>query len=295
MLDPAPRLKGWRGGLFFNYNADAIVIIYEMETALTTDAILMALLLTLIAGLSTGIGSLMAFFTKVTNTRFLSCALGLSAGVMVYISFMELLPEAMESMEAYASGKTSMLYVLLAFFGGMGAIALIDFIVPEDENPHELHNIKTAGNGKLKRTGFMLAVTIGIHNFPEGIATFVSGLESLDIALPIVVAVAIHNIPEGIAVSVPVYHATGSRKKALWFSIASGLAEPLGALFALAFLMPIWTPAVNAVCLAAVAGIMVFISFDELLPSSEEYGHHHYAIGGVILGMAVMGFGLLLF
>lgn len=252
--------------------------------------------MTLIAGLSTGIGSLMAFFTKVTNTRFLSGALGLSAGVMVYVSFVELLPDAVESMEAAAGGKTAMLYVLLSFFGGMGLIALIDFLVPEDENPHEIHSIKEAGkNGRLKRTGLMLALTIGIHNFPEGIATFVSGLESLDIALPIVVAVAIHNIPEGIAVSVPIYHSTGSRKKALWFSIASGFAEPLGALFALAFLMPIWTPAVNAVCLAAVAGIMVYISFDELLPSAEEYGHHHFAIGGVIVGMALMGFGLLLF
>lgn len=266
-----------------------------METVLTSEAILTALLMTLIAGLSTGIGSLMAFFTKVTNTRFLSGALGLSAGVMVYVSFVELLPDAIHSMEHYASEKMAMFYVLLSFFGGMGLIALIDFLVPEDENPHEIHNINSGANGKLKRTGMMLALTIGIHNFPEGIATFVSGLESLDIALPIVVAVAIHNIPEGIAVSVPIYHSTRSRKKALWFSIASGFAEPLGALFALAFLMPIWTPAVNAVCLAAVAGIMVFISFDELLPSSEEYGHHHFAIGGVILGMALMGFGLLLF
>lgn len=266
-----------------------------METTLTTDAILVALLMTLVAGLSTGIGSLMAFFTKVTNTRFLSCALGLSAGVMVYVSFMELLPEAVGSMGHNFSEKSAMLYVLLSFFGGMGLIALIDFLVPEDENPHEIHNIHSGENKRLKRTGMMLALTIGIHNFPEGIATFVSGLESLDIALPIVVAVAIHNIPEGIAVSVPVYHSTGSRKKALWFSIASGFAEPLGALFALAFLMPIWAPVVNAVCLAAVAGIMVYISFDELLPSAEEYGHHHYAIGGVILGMAVMGFGLLMF
>ena len=122
-----------------------------------------------------------------------------------------------------------------------------------------------------------------------------SGLESIDIALPILIAVAIHNIPEGIAVSVPIYHATGSRRKALWFSVASGFAEPVGALFALLFLIPIWTPVVNAVCMAGVAGVMVYIAFDELLPNSEAYGHHHYAIGGVVTGMAVMGFGLLLF
>ena len=189
-----------------------------------------------------------------------------------------------------------MFYTLLAFFGGMGVIALIDMVVPEDENPHEFRDInRRQDGGRLKRTGLILALTIGIHNFPEGIATFVSALEGLDIALPIVIAIAIHNIPEGIAVSVPIYHSTGSRKKALLYSTLSGVAEPVGALFALAFLMPIWTPAVNAVCMAAVAGIMVFISFDELLPGAEEYGHHHWSIAGVIAGMAVMGFGLLLF
>ncbi|MCM1504885.1 MAG: zinc transporter ZupT [Muribaculum sp.] len=267
-----------------------------MEVELTFNNVAAALLLTLIAGLSTGIGSLMAFFAKHTNTRFLSFSLGLSAGVMVYVSFMELMPDAMESMLSIHQGKMGMLYTLLAFFAGMGLIALIDFMVPDAENPHEFHDIHNpSSGGRLKHTGYLLALTIGIHNFPEGIATFVSGLEGLDIALPIVVAIAIHNIPEGIAVSVPIYHSTGSRKKALVYSILSGVAEPIGALFAIAFLLPIWTPAVNAVCMAAVAGIMVFISFDELLPGAEEYGHHHLAVWGVIVGMAVMGLGLLLF
>lgn len=265
-----------------------------MDTVLTTQNILTALLLTLVAGLSTGIGSLMAFFTKTSNTKFLSGALGLSAGVMVYVSFMELMPESLEAMTDVYGDKPGTVYMLLSFFGGMGLIALIDFLIPEDENPHELHNVNGGGN-RLKRTGIMLALAIGVHNFPEGIATFVLGLEGLDIALPIVIAIAIHNIPEGIAVSVPIYHATGNRRKALLYSFLSGLAEPVGAVFALIFLMPIWTPLVNSVCLAAVSGIMVFIAFDELLPSAEEYGHHHYAISGVILGMLVMGFGLLLF
>ena len=265
-----------------------------MEPLLSTQNVLVALGMTLIAGLCTGIGSLMAFFTRQTNTKLLSGALGLSAGVMIYVSFMELMPDAIESMERAAAPKLAMLYVLLSFFGGMGLIALIDMLVPEDENPHEYHGDSNGGT-KLRRTGMMLALTIGIHNFPEGVATFVSGLESIEIALPILVAVAIHNIPEGIAVSVPIYHSTGSRKKALWFSVASGLAEPVGALFALLFLLPVWTTAVNAVCMAAVAGVMVYIAFDELLPNSEVYGHHHYAIGGVVAGMVTMGFGLLLF
>ena len=268
-----------------------------MEVILSTKVILVALSLTAVAGLSTAIGSLLAFFTKTTGTRFLSSALGLSAGVMVYVSFMELMPDAISSMtEAYGE-KLSMVYVLLSFFGGMGLIALIDFLIPEDENPHEMHLISemsNKANPKLHRTGLMIALAIGVHNFPEDMATFVSALEGLEVALPIVIAIAIHNIPEGIAVSVPIYHSTGNRKKALMYSMLSGLAEPVGALFGLLFLLPLWSPVVNAVCLAAVSGIMVFIAFDELLPGAEEYGHHHYAVGGVVAGMALMGFGLLL-
>lgn len=264
---------------------------------LTTDIVLLALGLTFIAGLSTGIGSLMAFFTKKTNTRLLAGALGLSAGVMVYVSFMELMPEALQSLMADYSEREARVVALLAFFGGIGLIALIDFLIPEDENPHELHNKMSSADigtpGRLQRTGFMLAMAIGIHNFPEGMATFVSALEGLDVALPIVVAIAIHNIPEGIAVSVPIYHATGNRRKAFAYSMISGLAEPVGALFGLVFLLPFWTPLVSAIMLAVVAGIMVYISFDELLPSAEEYGHHHFAIGGVIVGMAIMGGSLL--
>lgn len=268
-----------------------------MEMILNFDTIMLALGLTMIAGLSTGIGGLMSFFSKTTNTRFLSAALGLSAGVMVYVSLLEMMPEAYEKMAEVFEGKLGKVYVLLAFFAGMAMIALIDFFIPEDENPHEFHRKPIQGQSpqKLHRTGIMLAIAIGIHNFPEGIATFVSALDGLDVALPIVFAIAIHNIPEGIAVSVPIYHSTGSKKKALLHSTLTGLAEPVGALFAILFLLPFWTPTVGALLLAGVAGIMVYISFDELLPGAEEYGHHHYAIGGVIVGMVVMAFSLLLF
>ena len=265
-----------------------------MEMILNFDAIMLALGLTMIAGLSTGIGGLMSFFSKTTNTRFLSAALGLSAGVMVYVSLLEMMPEAYEKIAEVFDGKLGKLYVILAFFVGMAVIALIDFFIPEDENPHEFHR-QQGGQSNLKRKGLLLALAIGIHNFPEGIATFVSALDGLDVALPIVFAIAIHNIPEGIAVSVPIYHSTGSKKKALLHSTLTGLAEPVGALFAVLFLLPFWTPTVGALLLAGVAGIMVYISFDELLPGAEEYGHHHHAIGGVIVGMVVMAFSLLLF
>ncbi|MEF9923251.1 MAG: zinc transporter ZupT [Muribaculaceae bacterium] len=263
---------------------------------LSSSSIWIALALTTLAGLSTGIGSLMAFFAKATNTKFLSAALGLSAGVMVYVSFMDLIPSSLHSLASQYTPKMANLIVLLAFFAGIILIALIDFFIPEDENPHEIHIMDDKPNNpRLKRTGVMLAFAIGIHNFPEGLATFASALDGLSVALPIVIAIAIHNIPEGIAVSVPIYHATGDRKKALKYSVLSGLSEPVGALFGAMFLLPFWSPLLSATLLAFVSGIMVFISFDELLPTAEQYGHHHYAISGVILGMAIMGFGLLLF
>lgn len=259
------------------------------------DHVLLAFGLTLIAGLSTGIGGLLVWFTKKTNENFLCASLGFSAGVMIYVSFMEMIPTAIINLNGIFGEKLGMLYLLLAFFSGMGMVTLIDFLIPESSNPHEMHSIEEAKKGKnLKHTGMVVAFSIAIHNFPEGIATFTSALEGLDIAIPITVAIAIHNIPEGIAVSVPIYHATGSRKKAFWYSFLSGLAEPVGASIAFLFLMPYWTTAVNGLILATVSGIMVFISLDELLPSAEKYGKHHISISGVVAGMAVMGISLLL-
>lgn len=262
-----------------------------MQTGL--NDILLAFGLTLVAGLSTGIGSVIALIAKKTDTRFLSLSLGLSAGVMIYVSFMELMPESVALLSGIYGGKLPSLFMLLAFFAGIGLIALIDNLVPDDENPHEIHTDNDPAP-KLKRTAVMTAIAIGIHNFPEGLATFASALTDLGIALPIMFAIAIHNIPEGIAISVPLYHSTGSKKKAFWMSFASGMAEPVGALAGFLFLLPFWTPTINALLLSFVSGIMVYISFDELLPGTERFGHHHYGVCGVILGMAVMAASLLL-
>jgi ZIP family zinc transporter len=258
--------------------------------------ILIAFLLTLFAGLSTGIGSLIALIAKRTNTNFLSFALGLSAGVMIYVSFMELLPHSLEMLSDIYGERTGTLYAIFGLFGGIGLIAFIDFLVPASENPHEMHGVEDMYKRKrLKRTGIITAITIAIHNFPEGIAVFMSAANSVEVAIPIAAAVAIHNIPEGIAVAVPIYHATGSRKKAFWFSFLSGLAEPLGAVIAFFFLLPFWNETLDAIVLSVVAGIMIFISLDELLPSARKYGKHHLSIIGVVVGMAIMAGSLFLF
>lgn len=263
---------------------------------LSSPTILFAFLLTVIAGLSTGIGSLIALLANKTNKNFLSASLGFSAGIMIYVSFMEMMPQAKIELTSIFGAKLGVLYIIIAFFCGIAFISLIDFLVPKSINPHEMQSVEDSGNkSNLKRTGILVAISIAIHNFPEGIATFTSALDSLDIAIPITVAIAIHNIPEGIAVAIPIYHATGNKKKAFWYSFLSGLSEPVGALLAYLFLIQFWTPAMNGVILAAVSGIMVFISLDELLPSAEKYGKHHVSIMGLVAGMLVMALSLFLF
>ncbi|SDX31793.1 zinc transporter ZupT [Tepidimicrobium xylanilyticum] len=265
--------------------------------------ILFAFGLTLFAGLSTGIGSTLAFYTKQTDKKFLSGALGFSAGVMIYVSFIEIFVKAKESLELVYGPTKGYWITTIAFFVGIFIIALIDRFVPSEKNPHEMRDVKEMkGNGievefeseELMRMGLFSALAIAIHNFPEGLATFISAAQDPSLGISIAIAIAIHNIPEGIAVSVPIYFATGSRKKAFSYSFLSGLSEPLGALVGYLILMRIFNEKLFGLVFAAVAGIMVYISLDELLPTAEKYGEHHTAIYGLISGMVVMALSLLL-
>jgi ZIP family zinc transporter len=256
--------------------------------------------LTLFAGLSTGIGSALAFFTRSTSTRFLSVSLGFSAGVMVYVSFVEILQKAREALIPGYGEKLAVFYTVLAFFAGILLIGLIDRLIPSPENPHEIKKVEDMSkngskNPRLVRMGIFTAIAIAIHNFPEGIATFMVGLSDTSIAIPIAVAIAIHNIPEGIAVSVPISYGTGSKRRGFFLSFLSGLAEPVGALMAWFILMPFLNDTLFGFIFAGVAGIMVFISIDELLPTAREYGLHHHAVYGFVAGMAVMALSLLMF
>jgi ZIP family zinc transporter len=292
-----------------------------------------ALGLTIFAGLATGIGSAIAFFAKRTNYRFLSIATGFSAGVMLYVSFVEIFAKGVDAL-AEAYGDTWCHWINAAsFFGGMLLIGLIDNLIPSAENPHETHTreemaplqdtsaplpdfdaIAADPSGaapgahdhrvedkKLLRMGLFTALAIGIHNFPEGLATFLAALDDPGLGLAIAVAIALHNIPEGISVSVPIFYATGNRKKAFVYSFLSGVAEPVGAgiaYLALVFFMGggsgVVPPQVMGILFGGVAGIMVYISLDELLPTSRAYGKGHDSLFGLVAGMVVMALSLLL-
>ena len=267
------------------------------------ENVLFAFGLTLFAGLSTGIGSALAFFTKRTNTRFLAFSLGLSAGVMIYVSMVEIFFKAQKALQGDLGERMGAWVTVVSFFLGILGVMLIDKFVPSHENPHEMHRIEEirgrAGElgqeRSLMRMGMLTALAIAIHNFPEGIATFMAAVQDPRLGVPIAVAIAIHNIPEGIAVSVPIYYATGSRRKAFNYSFLSGVSEPIGALLAWLVLAPFLSGALFGVIFASVAGIMVFISVDQLLPAARKYGEHHVSIYGLVIGMMIMAVSLLLF
>ena len=283
----------------------------------TFEQIFIAMLLTLFEGFSTAIGSIIAFFSRKDDLRVLSLGLGFSAGVMIYISFMEILPTALKDFKNYYNSHWAELLGLACFFGGILISLLIDKLIPEDVNPHEpkedlselkicplpqkgqnppkfhpgekLHQINTKA---LKRTGIFTALAIAIHNFPEGFATFISSLDNLTLGIAIAIAVAIHNIPEGLAVSLPIYHATGDKKKAFIYSALSGFAEPLGAFVGALILLPFIGDLTLAISFAVIAGIMVFISLDELLPAAKTYDKAHDSLYGLIAGMMIMALSL---
>jgi ZIP family zinc transporter len=244
----------------------------------------LALLLPVMAGLSTGIGSTIAYLVKKPKLSYLSFSLGFSAGVMIFISFVELLPEAVIHL-----GKTR---GIMAFFIGIVSIGLIDLLIPEEQNPHHYVQpsdvLKLRGDRRLLRTGLLTALTLGIHNLPEGIVIFSTALSNVKLSVFLALAIAIHNVPEGISISVPIFYATGSRRKAFAYSFLSGLAEPLGAIVCYLFLMPLLLGEPVSWLLAYVSGIMVYISVDELLPMAHRYGHSHTVIVGIILGMLLM-------
>ncbi|MBF0229286.1 MAG: zinc transporter ZupT [Desulfamplus sp.] len=293
--------------------------------------ILIAFGLTLFAGMATSIGSVIAFTVKKTNYRFLSVATGFSAGVMLYVSFVEIFFKGVYSL-VERFGETGAHWVNAgSFFGGMLLIGLIDNLIPAAENPHEIHSeaetlplsdplaqmpnfdalSKLAvgsesthdhhANNKLMRMGLFTALAIGIHNFPEGLATFLAAIQDPGLGVAIAIAIALHNIPEGISVSVPIFYATGSRKKAFIYSTLSGLAEPIGAIIgyiAILFLFGgnsgMIPSEIMGILFGGVAGIMVYISLDELLPTSRAYGKGHDSLFGVVAGMMVMALSLLL-
>lgn len=265
--------------------------------------VILSLGLTTIVGLSMGVGALLSFFVKETNKKFLSLSLSFSAGIMIYVSFMAILPEGMELIEEHL-GEHGNFIALGGFFGGMLITAIVEKLVHRfgghyhghDDHEHHSDHDNHGENGEhLSKLGLMSAIAIAIHNVPEGLAIFTAGLKDISVAIPIGAAVILHNIPLSIAISVPIYYSTKSKMKAFMYSLIVGLCQPLGAIFGYLILSRFFSDLLFGVLFSIVAGIMVFVSLDELLPSSQKYEDHHISVYGAIAGMIVMALSMSLF
>ena len=271
--------------------------------------VMFAFALTIIAGLATGIGGIIVLFSKADNKKFLSICLSFSAGVMLYIAFAEIFLEALEMLEYEFGGENGLLIATVAFFAGIVVMAVIDKFIPHDDhdekalgliepasNRNKQFEMRNKEDKELKQTGVMATVAIAIHNFPEGIITFIAALYDPALGVAIAIAIIIHNIPEGIAMAAPIYHATGSKKKAFLVSLGAGLTEPIGALIAWLFISNIFDDieGLFGIPFAVVGGIMVYVAIHTLLPAAQKYGKHHVVMKWLFLGMAVMALSLVI-
>ncbi|MDV4150050.1 zinc transporter ZupT [Clostridium sp. AL.422] len=241
---------------------------------------LIPLILSLIAGLSTVLGAFILFFSKMQNKKLITFALSYSAGVMITVSFTDLFASAEETLTKYNGSSKGVFLAIFFLISGALIALLIDKLIPEA--PRSLNESHPE---KLYRVGFVSMIALMIHNFPEGIATFVSGYENTSLGISIALAISLHNIPEGISIAMPIYYSTKSKAKAFKYTLYSGLAEPFGAFIAFLFLRPYINEIILSITFALVAGIMLYISFAELIPTAREYKYHKTYLFSIFLGI----------
>lgn len=264
---------------------------------ISTANLLIAFAVTTAAGLATGFGSLLVFASKAPNARLLAFGLAFAGGAMVFVSLSEILNKSVFAFTATYGVRLGFTYGTFAFLAGVMLIVLIDRLVP---NPHERLEaddpfFREHNTAYIKRVGLLTAVAITAHNFPEGLATFFATLENPGVGLPLAFAIAIHNIPEGIAIAVPVYYATSNKTYAFVACLLSGLAEPVGAIIGYVLLRPYLSDAVFGSVFGIIAGVMVFLALDELLPAAKRYAKGHETVYGLVSGMGVLAVSLVLF
>ncbi len=257
---------------------------------------IIAFVLTLFAGLATIVGGSVSFFVKRSNLKMLATGLGFSAGVMIYMSLTEILKESKEYTAQYFN-TTAGWITFAGFFTGIIIAGLIDYFLPAhfgdeliDKDPHNI----SEEDEKIKKAGLLTAIAISLHRFPEGLTMFLVASTNVKLGIPLAIAIAIHNLPEGIAIGLPMYHATGKKRYAMLFSAIAGISGPIGALIGYGIIQIFMPQMAIGILFAIVAGIMVYISLDTLLPTAREYGDNHDVMAGILAGMFFIGIGLLL-
>lgn len=266
-------------------------------TAISLSNLLTAFGITFAAGLATVLGSALVFFSKTPSPRVLAFGLAFAGGAMVYVSLTEIFGKSRDAFVQAAGEQLGFTYTTFAFLAGVILVMLIDRLIP---NPHETldphdKNFKPKNRQHIARIGTMAALAITAHNFPEGLATFFATLENPSVGLPLALAIAIHNIPEGISIAAPVYFATQNKPFTVLMCLLSGLAEPFGAILGYVALRPFLSPMVFGSVFGVIAGVMVFLALDELLPAAKRYAEGHETVYGLVTGMAIMALSLVLF
>ncbi len=264
---------------------------------------LTALVASALAGLATSVGGVLALSHRTLQRSWLAVALAFASGAMLVVSLVEMLPSGIESLEQQLAPRAAAAVGFGAFFAGIGIVLTIDRFLPESLNPNEtegreadLESDHLAQTRRLLRSGLLVALVLGLHNFPEGMATFLATYADPQLGATMTVAIAIHNVPEGIAVAAPVYAATRSRTTALVWATLSGLTEPVGGLIAAGLVAWVIPPAFFGVFYGVVAGMMVFLALDELLPGAWRYQTtKHQTVYGMLAGMAMVAVSLVLF
>lgn len=254
---------------------------------------LVALAVCSAAALSTVLGALFVVFAREPNPRLLSFGLAFAGGAMVYVSLVEIFLKSESAFAASFDVRAAHAFATLSFFGGILLIAGVDRFIP---NPHGGMVLGNNGEqGHIARVGLLAALAITAHNLPEGLATFLATLQNPVVGVPLAVAIAIHNIPEGVSIAIPVFYATGSKQRALIATGVSALAEPAGALIGYTILAPFLSEIAFAIVFGMIAGVMVFLALDELLPTAKRYARGHETVYGMVIGMAALATSLVMF
>ncbi len=244
------------------------------------------LLISTIAGLSTLIGTFLIFLNipKEKYNKFITFCLAFSISIMICISIFDLIPESFFQYFS-ANGMTkSIILLIIAFIVSYIVITLLSTFINKETNQKDLYKL-----------GILNMIVLIMHNLPEGIATFLSSYQDINLGIKLAFAIMLHNIPEGIGIAIPIYYSTNNKKKAILYAFYSGIAEPIGGIIALIFLKNYISELMISMVLIVVAGLMITLSIQELLPKALKYNENKALITGLIVGLILVIINLTIF
>lgn len=242
------------------------------------NEILAPVLLSLIAGAASGLGGLVVYSFGEVKDWLMGFLMGFAGGVMLVVAFLELFTEAL--------GLLTHMQATLAFIVGALIMMAIDLTLPHREAGRWERGV---AKPEFLKSGLIIAFGISLHNFPEGLVVSASYSRLPSMGLMMAIMICLHNIPEGIATATPLVMAGVSKRKAAFTALLSGMTEPLGAIVGSLLIARLGaSDYIIGMGLAIAAGIMTYITVDELIPMAHKYGSEspkHIVSTGILAGM----------